>query len=350
MPKTLLLADDSVVIQKLVGLSFANEDFNLISTDNGDDAVARAQAIRPDIVLADVVMPGQNGYQVCAALKADPELAQIPVLLLTGTFESFDEARAQESGAAGHISKPFEAQNLVERVKSLLADAPGQRPETHRISNAPENTSSKPGEDITADAVLPTSSQPSKPIEEPSIFDLDELLEDPLSTLQPRQDPTAPASLSRDEEAFFADDTLTSGDFESQLLELTQAEIGSTNEDAIAQPQVVLSEGNHSVDTAIYSEWGAQDDEQPPRPTADPAATMSLPEPNTSPEKLNPILQGKVHETLERIAWEALADLNDTIVRQVVERIEAVAWEVIPQMAEILVKEEIERLKAKQEE
>jgi len=350
MPKTLLLADDSVVIQKLVGLSFANEDFNLILTDNGDDAISRARAIRPDIVLADVVMPGQNGYEVCAALKADPELAQIPVLLLTGTFESFDEARAQESGAAGHISKPFEAQNLVERVNNLLAGAPGLRSENPFISNPSADPESKPGEDITADAVLPASAQASTSKEDPSIFDLDELLADPMNDLQPRTEPTAPASLSQDEEAFFADDTLTAGDFESELLALTEAEIGSTNEDATTQPRVVLSEGNRSVDTAIYSEWGAQDGERRPTPEADPAETMSLPEPKTPPDKLNPILQEKVHDTLERIAWEALADLNDTIVRQVVERVEAVAWEVIPQMAEILVKEEIERLKAKQEE
>jgi len=123
MPKTLLLADDSVVIQKLVGLSFANEDVELVTTDNGDDALARASEARPDLVLADVVMPGKNGYEVCEAIKADPELAGTPVLLLTGTFEAFDEARARSAGADGHITKPFEAQVLVERVNELLARA-----------------------------------------------------------------------------------------------------------------------------------------------------------------------------------------------------------------------------------
>ena len=123
MSKTLLLADDSVVIQKLVGLSFANEDVEIFSTDNGDDAVTKARELRPDVVLADVVMPGKSGYEVCEAIKKDPSLAHIPVLLLTGTFEAFDEARAQAVGATGHITKPFEAQALVERVKTVMKNA-----------------------------------------------------------------------------------------------------------------------------------------------------------------------------------------------------------------------------------
>ena len=121
MPKTLLLADDSVTIQKVVGISFASEDVTLITVDNGDDALLKAREVCPDLILADVVMPGLNGYEVCEAINADPSLQHIPVLLLTGTFEAFDEERASQCGAAGHIAKPFEAQTLVDRVKELLA-------------------------------------------------------------------------------------------------------------------------------------------------------------------------------------------------------------------------------------
>jgi CheY-like chemotaxis protein len=120
MSKKLLLADDSVVIQKLVGLSFANENIEIISTDNGDDAVTMARDLRPDVILADVVMPGLSGYEVCEAIKQDAGLAHTPVLLLTGTFEAFDEARAAAVGANGQITKPFEAQALVERVKAVM--------------------------------------------------------------------------------------------------------------------------------------------------------------------------------------------------------------------------------------
>ena len=100
MPKTLLLADDSVTIQKVVGISFANEDVRLVMVDNGDAAIARARQERPDLILADVVMPGKSGYEVCEAIKADPALRHIPVLLLTGTFEAFDNERASRAGAA----------------------------------------------------------------------------------------------------------------------------------------------------------------------------------------------------------------------------------------------------------
>ncbi len=125
MPIKLLLADDSVVIQKLVGLSFANEDIEIITVDNGDEAVSQAASSKPDIVLADVVMPGKNGYEVCSDIRGNAELANTPVLLLTGTFEAFDEGRAAEVGATGHITKPFEAQALVDRVNEILASQPG---------------------------------------------------------------------------------------------------------------------------------------------------------------------------------------------------------------------------------
>ncbi len=128
MPKTLLLADDSVTIQKVVGITFANEDVRLITESNGDDALARAREDTPDLVLADVAMPGLNGYELCAAIKADPRLSHVPVILLTGTFEGYDESRTAEVGANGHIAKPFEAQALVELVHKMLESSTPPEP------------------------------------------------------------------------------------------------------------------------------------------------------------------------------------------------------------------------------
>src|SRR5262245_53380667 len=137
MAKTLLLADDSVTIQKVVGISLASEDIRLVTVDNGDDAVARARALRPDAILADCVMPGRNGYEVCEAIAADPALRHIPVLLLTGTLEAFDEERAVRCGAAGHIAKPFEAQTLLDEVRRLFALAASRRPAQAAAPAAP---------------------------------------------------------------------------------------------------------------------------------------------------------------------------------------------------------------------
>jgi CheY-like chemotaxis protein len=159
MPKTLLLADDSVVIQKLVGLSFANEDVELVTVDNGDDAVTRAQELNPDLVLADVVMPGKSGYEVCEAIKKDPKLSGTPVLLLTGTFEAFDEVRAQTAGADGQITKPFEAQALVDRVNEILTRAPqaAVAPPADAGSDFFDDTLTAPADSLAPDALVPDS-------------------------------------------------------------------------------------------------------------------------------------------------------------------------------------------------
>jgi CheY-like chemotaxis protein len=124
MPKNLLLADDSITIQKVVGITFANEDFKVTSVNNGEDAITRARELKPDVILADVVMPRRNGYEVCEAVKSDPALRHIPVLLLAGTFEAFDEGRAQQAQADGHISKPFESGALINKVRELVGEPP----------------------------------------------------------------------------------------------------------------------------------------------------------------------------------------------------------------------------------
>ncbi len=149
MPKTLLLADDSVTIQKVVGITFASEDVELVTVDNGDAALERAREIKPDLVLADVSMPGLDGYELCAALKADPELSRIPVLLLTGTFERFDEERATRAKVDAYIAKPFEAQALVDQVHRLLErELP---PVVEHLPAAETSTDPQPAADFSFD-------------------------------------------------------------------------------------------------------------------------------------------------------------------------------------------------------
>ena len=108
MKRTILLADDSSTIQRLVTQTFADSDFTVISVSNGDAAVRKLDETRVDLVLADVYMPGRNGYEVCAHIRSRGDLAQIPVILLAGAFDTFDEKAATEAGASAHIRKPFE--------------------------------------------------------------------------------------------------------------------------------------------------------------------------------------------------------------------------------------------------
>ena len=124
MPYTLLLADDSVTIQRVIELTFADEDVTVVAVSDGDQAIERLEASPPDIVLADIGMPGKNGYEVAQYIRRSPKLAHIPVVLLTGAFEPVDQARANEAGCDGVLAKPFEPQLVISRVKELLARSP----------------------------------------------------------------------------------------------------------------------------------------------------------------------------------------------------------------------------------
>lgn len=125
MGHKILLADDSITIQKVIELTFSDEDFELHTVGNGQKAIDEIRAIQPDIVLCDIIMPEKNGYEVCEFIKSNDELKHIPVLLLTGAFEPFDQARAKAAGCEGFLAKPFEPQTLIAKVKELLAGAQG---------------------------------------------------------------------------------------------------------------------------------------------------------------------------------------------------------------------------------
>lgn len=121
MAHKLLLADDSVTIQRVIELTFADEDIEVSAVGDGQQAIERIRADRPDIVLADVGMPERDGFEVAAFVKQDPDLCHIPVLLLTGAFEPVDNDRVQAVGCDGVLAKPFEPQLLIAKVKELLA-------------------------------------------------------------------------------------------------------------------------------------------------------------------------------------------------------------------------------------
>lgn len=120
MSYTLLLADDSVTIQRVIALTFADEDVHVIAVGDGEQAIAHVQTDRPDIVLADVGTPKRSGYDVAAFIKNDAALSHIPVLLLTGAFERIDEERVRQAGCDGVLVKPFEPRHVIARVRELL--------------------------------------------------------------------------------------------------------------------------------------------------------------------------------------------------------------------------------------
>src|SRR3954462_2448213 len=120
MPKKILLADDSITIQKVVELTFSDGDYDVIAVNNGAKAIQKLSEMRPDIILSDIIMPEKNGYEVCEYVKSHPELRNLPVVLLTGTFEPFDPDRAEKAGCDAVVTKPFESQSLIHKVEELI--------------------------------------------------------------------------------------------------------------------------------------------------------------------------------------------------------------------------------------
>lgn len=93
----LLLADDSITIQKVVNLTFADEGIEVISVGDGNSAMEKFDEVAPDLVMADINMPGLSGYEICERIKGNEETRRIPVILLVGSFEPFDEREAEST-------------------------------------------------------------------------------------------------------------------------------------------------------------------------------------------------------------------------------------------------------------
>jgi len=120
MSKKLLLSDDSITIQKVIELILSEKDFEITTTNNGEEALSKLDEFVPDLVLADIEMPKINGYELCKRIRGRESTRNIPVLLLAGAFEPIDESKVKEAGADNFIIKPFESQELLDKIDSLL--------------------------------------------------------------------------------------------------------------------------------------------------------------------------------------------------------------------------------------
>lgn len=126
--RKLLLADDSATIQKVIDLTFADEGVRVVAVSNGREAIEQLLDLAPDIVLADVHMPSPNGYEICEYVKTNEQLKHIPVMLLVGSFEPFDEAEARRVGADDILTKPFQSiRRLIDRVGALVSSPPAEK-------------------------------------------------------------------------------------------------------------------------------------------------------------------------------------------------------------------------------
>ncbi|HUF46289.1 MAG TPA: response regulator [Vicinamibacterales bacterium] len=179
MAKTLLLVDDSVTVQRVVELTFSHEDIRVISVSDGRRAVQALDTDGADLVLVDVEVPEIDGYGVAAHMRKSERLRDVPVLLMSGALGTIDEKRARDLGVAAVLTKPFEPQALVKKVKELLTEgggAPagartagptGLRPARYQAGRTPEplEPSRKPVWDSSASPASSREPAPKAPAE-----------------------------------------------------------------------------------------------------------------------------------------------------------------------------------------
>jgi CheY-like chemotaxis protein len=157
--RKLLLADDSVTIQKVIDLTFSDEGIEVTTVGNGEQALSKLEELQPDIVLADIFMPGRNGYEVCEHIKRDERFRHIPVLLLVGSFEPFDEAEARRVGADDYLTKPFQSiRQLVSKVTALISGGAKSEDEAStRDLELPEEMAGQQGRGTASSADIHTA-------------------------------------------------------------------------------------------------------------------------------------------------------------------------------------------------
>ena len=173
--RKLLVADDSPTYRKVLDLTFTDEGMEVTTVGDGQEAWESVAQSVPDVVLADVFMPGIGGYELCRLIKESERFGRIPVILLVGSFEPFNEAEARRAGADDIVTKPFQSiRQLVSRVGSLLGGKnPDEESTAHEYStlglepsdaaaSAPGDRS-MPGQDLPVfvEAPLMTESGPS---------------------------------------------------------------------------------------------------------------------------------------------------------------------------------------------
>lgn len=156
-----LVADDSITIQKVIGIIFGGDEYSLTVVDNGKAAVDKAREINPDILLIDALMPGMTGYEVAETVRATPSLASKPILILTGSFEPFDEDKAKKCGADDFIAKPFESQQILTKVRELI-EIGRTRASSTQPSPPPKQTVVEPPQEVPASIFDPEPPQVNK--------------------------------------------------------------------------------------------------------------------------------------------------------------------------------------------
>jgi CheY-like chemotaxis protein len=367
--RKLLLADDSVTIQKVIELTFADEGVRVVTFGNGQDAMDKLEEEAPDVVLADVFMPGQSGYEVCEYVKQNEKLKHIPVMLLVGSFEPFDEAEARRVGADDILTKPFQSiRRLIDRVGALVTSPPVEKEVP--TAELPKAESSAEEHHLnteelamtTADTMpLPNDLHQRMELSQPLTAKDNELGEKTMDTGISEVNQSAAEESSDvlldlgefeparadDEDEFVLD--LDSSDLEEvsapapmrafvepQVTETVASGVatnGFSYQTEVHAPaysaaeEVAYEDQVHEVPKQSYSS-SQQTYQVVPEPTVVEAPPVPSGATSISPESLSP-------QMIDAIARRVVEIMSDKVVREV-------AWDVVPDLAELLIKKQLE--------
>ncbi|MFN2513750.1 MAG: PleD family two-component system response regulator [Pyrinomonadaceae bacterium] len=388
--RKLLLADDSITIQKVVALTFADEGVEVVTVSDGQEAIEQLGVITPDIVLADVFMPEVNGYEVCRYIKQNAKLKHIPVMLLVGSFEPFDEAEARKVGADDILTKPFQSiRRLIDKVGGLVGSKPAaeattaELPPVEEEAPEPQKLSTEQLEITTAD----TQRLTGYPAHEPASA----LQESDYSSYEPVSEMHFPKDMQQENfrESQIMDSpsnearnesTQDPGDVLLDLGDVSRTSAAASDDFVLDldldEPQSALAaesaagSGTHSfVEPRLSRSDAPRNDAQTEPPLSD--AWMDTSElaqkwKPKSPRSTSSDLRskgeaGKRERVKNVIAGVASTpgpsgsvsldqlspEVIDAIARRAVEQlsaqvVEAIAWEVVPQLAELLIKRKLE--------
>lgn len=363
--KKLLLADDSITIQKVVDLTFADEGVIVLTVNNGREAIEKLSEFAPDIVLADVFMPQMSGYEVCEHIKQNEQLKHIPVMLLVGSFEPFDEAEARRVGANDTLTKPFQSiRNLIDKVGALVGGRAAEEqiptaelPHHREPAPEPEKLTEKEIQVTTADT-LPL------PPEQAEVVAYYAAKQEAQAANHSRMDATVetkprhlPAVSPTDDRA--DDGLLDLGDVKSGGAAIADDFVLDLDLDEPAEPSPAVaaysapsfmqrkrdsrSVSSVAVSPTVDQMARTQQFPRPSEPPVEPARTpQSEPVTERAQASTNEIGVGTAGsaselspEMIDAIARRAVEQLSEKVVQEI-------AWEVVPQLAELMIKRQLE--------
>lgn len=338
MPKTLLVVDDSATMRKVFEMTFAGEDIAVVTHDGSESLLARARDARPSVAVVDVALGHTTGYDVCKALKSDPALGKIPVLLLYSEQSPLDQARAQECGADGSLLKPFDTQTAIDKVKQVMAQSAGAVPiASSGPARVPAAPPMPPTSTVTPSPRSPTSAGIGAVGAPPSVAAR------PKSTqiyapavvpsppvARPAVPSVAPSAAPRRDSSEI--ELVVEGEEEMNL------SAGGRTAAAPAPAGVARAPSGPAMPAVAPSSSPATAPSKPAMPAVHPSTAVAT-------AAVAPAVAAVSAEVNQRIAAMGLTPAQieaiTALTREVVER---VVWEVVPPLAETLIREEIRRL------